>query len=101
MLNQYKRLNPLRNIIPPINKKDISTADILMIECVEFYINQGYSVNEIKKKLYKRIDTFTALSESDKKARKRQISIITSKLNESEISEWDLSELLSNKIILS
>lgn len=101
LLNQYKRLNPLRNIMSPINKKDISTADILMIECVDFYINQGCSVNEIKKKLYKRIDTFTALSESDKKARKRQISTLTSKLNESEISEWDLSELFSNKIILS
>lgn len=33
-------------------------------------------MKEIKKKLYKRIDTYTVLSESDKKARKRQISSI-------------------------
>lgn len=98
LLIQYKRLNSLRTITPPINKKDISTADILMLDCVEFYINQGYSMNEIKKRLYNRIDTYTALSESDKKARKRQISTLTSKLIESEISEWDLSELISNKI---
>lgn len=98
LLIQYKRLNSLRTITPPINKKDISTADILMLECIECYINQGYSMKEIKKRLYNRIDTFTALSESDKKARKRQISTLTSKLIESEISEWDLSELISNKI---
>jgi len=33
-------------------------------------------MKEIKKKLYKRIDTYTVLSENDKKARKRQISSI-------------------------
>lgn len=98
LLIQYQRLNPLRTIEPPLKKKDISTANILMLECVEYYINQGYSIKEIKKKLYKRIDTYTVLSESDKKARKRQISSITSKLNESEISEWDLSELILNNL---
>lgn len=101
LLIQYQRLNPLRTIKSPLKKKDISTTDILMLECVECYINQGYSMKEIKKKLYKRIDTYTVLSESDKKARKRQISSIISKLNESEISEWDLSELISNNLFHS
>lgn len=101
LLIQYQRLNPLKTIKPPLKKKDISTANILMLECVEYYINQGYSIKEIKKKLYKRIDTYTVLYESDKKARKRQISSITSKLNESEISEWDLSELISNNLFPS
>lgn len=41
-----------------------------MLECVEYYINQGYSIKEIKKKLYKRIDTYTVLSESDKRQEK-------------------------------
>ena len=69
-----------------------------MLELCEAYINEGYSIQEIKKKLYNRINTFEVLSESDKKARKRQINHLIAKLSESKTSKWDLSDFLSKKI---
>lgn len=95
---QYQRLTPLKTIVLPIDKKDISSADIVMLELCETYINEGYSIQEIKKKLYNRINTFKLLSKSDKKARKRQINHLITKLSESKTSEWDLSDTLSEKI---
>ena len=96
---QYQRLSPMKNLILPTEKKDISTADIIMIELVESKINEGCSIHEIKKMLYGRINTFTeTLSENDKKARKRQIKALIDKLSESDISEWDLSNVLSREL---
>lgn len=98
LFSQYQRLAPRKNIASPINKKEISSANIIMLELCEAYINEGYSIQEIKKKLYNRINTFEVLSESDKKARKRQTNHLIAKLSESKTSEWDLSDFLSKKI---
>lgn len=96
---QYKRLSPMKSLIPPTDRKDISTADIIMFELAESKINEGCSIQETKKILYDRINTFTrTLSESDKKARKRQIKALIDKLSEADISEWDLSDALSRKL---
>lgn len=95
---QYQRLAPAKTIALPNDKKSISSANIIMLELCEAYINDGYPLHEIKKKLYNRIDTFKALSENDKKARKRQISHLIAKLSESETSKWDLSDILSENI---
>ena len=38
---QYKRLIPMKSLITPTNKKDLSSADIVMLALAEAQINAG------------------------------------------------------------
>lgn len=93
---QYKRLIPMKSIILPDNKKDLSTADIIALALAEESLNNGTTIAEVKKMLYSKVNVIPEeiLSESDKKARKRQIKILLDKIKESPESKWDLSEKL-------
>lgn len=97
---QYQRLIPQKTLILPTNKKHLTSADIILLELVENKLNEGYTIQEIKKILYTRINNISnqTLSENDKKARKRQVRVLIDNLTESEKSTWDLSDSLSNKI---
>ena len=43
LYSQYKRLKPMKSIIYPTNKKDLSSIDIVLIELAERLINSGES----------------------------------------------------------
>lgn len=99
---QYKRLIPMKSLITPTSKKDLSSADIVMLTLAETQINAGESLQEIKKMLYDKINAIpeSVLSKADKDSRKRQIKSLFDKLQESPESEWDLSEKLKETLIM-
>jgi len=94
---QYKRLIPMANVVEPTSKADLSTADIFALALVEDSLNDSKTLQEVKKMLYNRINSFPdeVLSKSDKDARKRQITAILGKMREADTSKWDLSQQLA------
>ena len=100
MYVQYKRLIPMKSLITPTNKKDLSSADIVMLALAEAQINAGENLQEVKKMLYDKINAIPegVLSKADKDSRKRQIKSLFDKLQESPESEWDLSEKLEKAL---
>lgn len=100
LLEQYKRLTPTKSMRLATDKKDCSSADIVIQELAEKEINNGGTLQEIKKRLYKRISLYPEylFSLNDKKARKRQIKSCLDKLQFEENSKWDLYDKLSKKI---
>lgn len=101
LFNQYKRLKPMKTIEEPKEKSNLYTIDFITMELVEKAINQGETIEEIKKALYRRINDNETLSKADKDARKRQVKNTLGKLKESEISEWDLTERLMKGLNIS
>lgn len=99
LIYQYSRLSTMKSIITPNNKKDLKTSDIILLELAESMINNNLSIRETKKKLYNRINNISKdiLSDSDKKARKRQISSLIKKLKEEKTSKWDITEKLKEQ----
>ena len=97
---QYKRLIPMKSLITPTNKKDLSSADIVMLALAEAQINAGENLQEVKKMLYDKINAIPegVLSKAHKDSRKRQIKSLFDKLQESPESEWDLSEKLEKAL---
>ena len=97
---QYKRLIPMKSLITPTNKKDLSSADIVMLALAEAQINAGENLKEVKKMIYDKINAIPegVLSKADKDSRKRQIKSLFDKLQESPESEWDLSEKLEKAL---
>lgn len=97
---QYKRLIPMKSLITPTNKKDLSSANIVMLALAEVQINAGENLQEVKKMLYDKINAIPegVLSKADKDSRKRQIKSLFDKLQESPESEWDLSEKLEKAL---
>lgn len=97
LIDQYKLLSPMKTLITPTNKKDLSSADIVLLAFVEGYINtEGCSIAEAQKALNKRVNMIpdTILSKSDKDGRKRQIKALFAKVQEAPESQWDISEQL-------
>ena len=97
---QYQRLLPMKSIILPDNKKDLSTADILAITFAEQSLNEGQPLEALKKILYGRINSIPdeVLSRPDKDARKRQVKALLDKIKESPQSKWDLSEQIQKTL---
>lgn len=100
LLAQYKRLIPMKSIIMPTSKTDLTSADIVIRQLAEDRINQGQTLNEVKKELYKNISLIpdNLLTINDRKARKRQIKSLIEKIEEEDNSQWDLFDKLSEKI---
>lgn len=94
LIRQYERLIPMKTIRKPKDKSELHTLDIFARELVEARINEGISIQDVKKELYERINSSPLLSNADKDARKRQVKATFDKLEESEESEWDLEELM-------
>ena len=96
LYNQYNRLMPMGKIEFPNNKKDLSTSDLLMIVLADANLQEGNTLQEIKKMLFDRINAIPeeVLTEADKKARKRQISALLGKIQVCPESKWDLSDKL-------
>lgn len=96
LYNQYNRLMPMGKIRFPDNKKDLSTSDLLMLTLAETNLNEGNTLQEVKKLLYDRVNAISeeVLTDADKKARKRQISVLLGKIQTTPESRWDLSDKL-------
>lgn len=90
---QYKRLIPMKSIITPTSKKDLTTADILIITMAEEAVNEGRTMEELKKLLYAKVNSIPdcVLTKSDKDFRKAQIKKLLNNIREADISIYDLS----------
>jgi hypothetical protein len=90
---QYKRLIPMKSIITPTSKKDLTTADILIITMAEEVVNEGRTMEELKKLLYAKVNSIpdSVLTKSDKDFRKAQIKRLLNNIREADISIYDLS----------
>lgn len=90
---QYKRLIPMKSIITPTSKKDLTTADILIITMAEEAVNEGRTMEELRKLLYAKVNSIPdcVLTKSDKDFRKAQIRKLLSNIKEADISIYDLS----------
>lgn len=93
---QYKRLIPMKSIITPTSKKDLTTADILIITMAEEAVNEGRTMEELKKMLYAKVNSIPdcVLTKSDKDFRKAQIKKLLNNIREADISIYDLSNEL-------
>lgn len=93
---QYKRLIPMKSIITPTSKKDLTTADILIITMAEEAVNEGRTMEELKKLLYAKVNSIPdcVLTKSDKDFRKAQIKKLLNNIREADISIYDLSNEL-------
>lgn len=100
LLYQYSRLSPFRTVIPPGNKKQASVGGILLWTLAEKLLNDNIPLPKMKKLIYAKINSFpdSVLSTNDKGARKRQIRPLLKRLEESDTSQWDLLEVLKEKI---
>ncbi|MDL2320020.1 hypothetical protein LJC45_02680 [Alistipes sp. OttesenSCG-928-B03] len=102
LCRQYKRLQPMKTLINPSDKKNLSTGEIILIELAEHYFNSGLSLQQVKKRLYARINAYPEplMLPTDKNARKRKINEWLNKLTFEENSPFDLSgrlqEVLAN-----
>ena len=97
LLEQYKLLAPMKTLQTPTEKKDLSSADIVLLAYVEGFINaEGSSPAEAKKALYRRVNMIPeeTLSKADKDSRKRQIKALFAKVKEAPESQWDLTSKL-------
>lgn len=97
LYQQYKRLIPMAQVETPTSKADLSTASIIALVLVEDSLNDSKTIQEVKKMLYNRINSFPdeVLSKADKDSRKRQVKAILGKMREADSSKWDLSQQLA------
>ena len=100
LYQQYKRLIPMANVVAPTNKADLSTASIIALALVEDSLNDSKTLQEVRKMLYNRINSFPdeILSKADKDSRKRQVKAILDKMKEADTSKWDLSQQLAQAL---
>lgn len=96
--SQYTKLLPMKSLIQPTEKANYKTSDIFAIELIESKLNEGATLEEIKKMLYARINASAILNNADKDARKRQVKQIFDKVQLSEESVWDISQQLREAI---
>lgn len=96
LYNQYNRLMPMGIIKLPENKKDLTTQDLLMIVLADANLQEGNTLQEVKKMLFNRINAIPeeVLTDADKKARKRQVSSLLGKIQTTPESKWDLTDKL-------
>ena len=91
LLEQYKLLQPMKTLVKPTDKVGIKFQELVTMKLVEVEMNQGKTIHEIQKEMYRFMDEFTCLSKSNKDKRKATARRVFGGLKESEISQWDLT----------
>lgn len=94
LLQQYKRLEPMKTLKPPKDKGELTTADIILRELLEDWMNKdGISIQEAYKRLCGSLNAYpdSLLFSADKDNRRKQIKALFQKLEEAPCSQWDIS----------
>lgn len=102
LINEYNTLYKMKEIEIPTNKKFLTTPDIFALELIREKINQGCTIAEVKKGLFKGINEIPegTLSRTDKDARKRQINAIFQRIEVySNDEKWDLTNLIKEVLL--
>ena len=98
LVDQYHLLMPMKTLIQPSNKKNLSALDIAVSLYVENLINQGIPIYEAKKNVYNFINQAGCLDKQDKDARKATFRKVFVKLQESVESQWDLTHKIKEAL---
>ena len=100
LYKQYSRLKPMKTLLEPTNKADLSSIAIVTMELAENFIQEGRGLEDLRRSLYDRINANEVLSKADKDSRKRQIRNTLDKLKEAPQSKYDLSKELASALEL-
>ena len=100
LVKEYHQLQPMRTLVQPTSKKDLSAVDIAVSVLAEALMNQGLPIVEIKKRVYDYINQAPCLDKQDKDARKLTFRKAFGKLQESEESQWDLTSKIEEALAL-
>lgn len=92
-------LIPMKELIRPDNKKQLSYSDIITLAYVEHLLNEGITIKDAKKKVYAFINHLSALNKSDKDSRKKAARIAFKALQEAPNSQWDLSVMINDALV--
>lgn len=95
LMELYHLLKPKKSIVMPSDKKDIFSADILLITLIE---NSNMPIEQVKKLVYRTINQVDCFSKPDKDARRREITKHFNKIEEAPESKWDLSGKLEDAL---
>ncbi|MCC8119347.1 MAG: hypothetical protein LIP09_11475 [Bacteroidales bacterium] len=95
---QYKKVLPFKSIDMSKTDGKPFTLDIAILMLAETLLNNGSTLDEVRKMLYGRINAMGELSQSDKDARKRKVKEVFEKLKTSDKSQWDISNLLKKAL---
>lgn len=102
LLDQYKLLQPMRTLVKPTEKSITRYQELITMQLVEVLMNQGKTIPEIQKDVYRFMDEFNCLSKANKDKRKATARKVFGMLRESETSQWDLTanieEALQNEM---
>lgn len=90
----------MKSIITPTSKKDLTTADILIITMVEEAVNEGRTIEQVKKAIYDKINSIAnrILTKPDKDFRKAQVRKLLSNIKGATESIYDLSNELQKAL---
>lgn len=91
LLSQYQLLHPMKTLIKPTDKGELKYQELITRQLVEVLMNQGMSIQDAKKEVFRFMDGFDILSTKDKDNRKAMARKIFNGLKESEVSQWDLT----------
>ncbi|HEY3372614.1 MAG TPA: hypothetical protein VGK10_17300 [Prolixibacteraceae bacterium] len=99
LYNQYQRIKKMKSIEISTTKKDLSSGNIILLALAEMAINEG---NDLKSLIHNYIKAIPdeVLSSEDKKARRKQIKTMLTKVHSSESSDFDISEQLAEALKL-
>ena len=88
----------MRTLLKPTDKGDLKYQEIVTRQLVEVLMNQGMSIQEARKELYRFMDGFDCLSKSNKDKRKETARKVFKGLQESETSQWDLCQKIEQAL---
>ncbi|MEI6697239.1 MAG: hypothetical protein WCO13_14390 [Bacteroidota bacterium] len=97
-INQYNFLKKRKCVEIPINKKDLSSGNIILLTLEEVALNEGKTAKELIYSTLKQIPNST-LNKDDKKARQRQFRNMLEIIETDSKSKYDLLELFQNKLL--
>ncbi len=98
LVNEYHQLQPMRTLLQPTSRKDLSALDIAVSVYVEALMNQGIPKEDAKKRIYNFINQQDTLSKIDKDNRKTTFRKVFGRLKESEESRWDLTNMIEDAL---
>jgi len=90
--NQYKLLEPMKEVVLPNNKSEYTALNIVLSQLVKLQMEKGISIYGTQKGLYEIINNSECLSKTDKDSRKSTIRKAFARLNKEEESKWDVSK---------
>lgn len=97
LYNQYQRIIKMKSIEIPSTKKDLSSGNIILLALAEIAMNEGKDLKNLIHNYIRAIPD-EVLSSEDKKARRKQIKTMLTKVHSSENSEFDISAQLTEAL---